>query len=107
LFNEQPHFPRDGQDAVKITLELQNPAPAEIGLLLLVLKDLWTEDLPVGGESSIGRGRLTGKFARLTHQEPGSKLAWEISQVGESLAVHQVAGAQKDLEEYVDAWVGG
>ncbi len=36
-----------------------------MGLLLLVLKDLWTEDLPLGGESSVGRGRLRGQKATL------------------------------------------
>lgn len=54
LFDEQPIFGGD----VTIELELRNPKEYEIGLLLLLLKDLWTSDLPVGGESSIGRGRL-------------------------------------------------
>ena len=37
---------------------------AQVGLLLLILKDLWTGDLPLGGESSVGRGRLSGRSAR-------------------------------------------
>jgi hypothetical protein len=32
---------------------------------LLLLRDLWTEDLPIGGTSSVGRGRLKGRVATL------------------------------------------
>ncbi|MCL0081501.1 hypothetical protein M1N64_04660, partial [Peptococcaceae bacterium] len=35
------------------------------GLLLLILKDLWTADLPIGGEKSIGRGVLEGIKAKI------------------------------------------
>lgn len=107
LFNEQPFFPQSTEDLVRISLELQNPTPAEVGLLLLILKDLWTEDLPVGGESSIGRGRLKGKRAWLTLQEPGHQLKWEISQAGEELEIKQTCGSPKPLQDFVDAWVGG
>jgi CRISPR/Cas system CMR subunit Cmr4 (Cas7 group RAMP superfamily) len=54
LFEEQPLFGRD-RTAITLELALRNPEPFEIGLLLLLLKDLWTGDLPVGGESSVGR----------------------------------------------------
>ncbi|MEA5515828.1 RAMP superfamily CRISPR-associated protein [Nodularia sp. UHCC 0506] len=65
LFNEQPIFPKDNAH-LKLNLELRNPQNHEIGLLLLLIKDLWTGDLPVGGASSIGRGRLQGKKATIT-----------------------------------------
>ena len=65
LINEQPVF-ANNDTLVTIELELRIPEDAEIGLLLLLLKDLWTEDLPLGGESSIGRGRLKGKCATIT-----------------------------------------
>jgi CRISPR/Cas system CSM-associated protein Csm3 (group 7 of RAMP superfamily) len=72
LISEQPVFARE-ETQVTINLELQYPADADkrelahkaTGLLLLLLKDLWTEDLPLGGESSIGRGRLKGVSAEL------------------------------------------
>jgi CRISPR/Cas system CSM-associated protein Csm3 (group 7 of RAMP superfamily) len=41
---------------------------AKVGLLLLVLKDLWIEDLPIGGEIGVGRGRLIGQHAALTYK---------------------------------------
>lgn len=62
LLEEAPHF----GGRVRIRLMLRNPADEEIGLLLLVLKDLWLGDLPLGGEASVGRGRLRGLSATLT-----------------------------------------
>ncbi|MCI0564038.1 MAG: RAMP superfamily CRISPR-associated protein, partial [Nitrososphaera sp.] len=58
LFSEQPIFDDGKQEAVRVSLALSNPKDYEIGLFLLVLKDLWTGDLPLGSGSSIGRGRL-------------------------------------------------
>lgn len=73
LFAQQPIFGKDGgKTEVKICLELRktpNTADvfdAQVGLLLMVLKDLWTGDLPLGGEQSVGRGRLSGKQAEIT-----------------------------------------
>lgn len=50
--------------------QIQRPIPdqAELGLMLCLVKDLFTGDLPVGGETSIGRGILFGKQARIQGQ---------------------------------------
>lgn len=61
LLEEAPHF----GGSVKLKLALNNPDKSEIGLLLLVLKDLWLGDLPLGGASNVGRGRLKGQSAKL------------------------------------------
>jgi CRISPR/Cas system CSM-associated protein Csm3 (group 7 of RAMP superfamily) len=67
LYDQQPVFAKpETQVCLKVTL--RNPQPAEIGLLLLLLKDLWTADLALGGESQVGRGRLRGLGATLVHQ---------------------------------------
>lgn len=66
LFSEQPVFGK-GDTCLEIKLSLENPEDWEMGLLLLLLKDLWTGDLPLGGERAIGRGRLSGKLAELAH----------------------------------------
>jgi len=60
LFDSQPIFAKNnGTNRLKIKIkDAQDP---EKGLLLLLLKDLWTADLPVGGEKNIGRGVLEGK----------------------------------------------
>jgi len=80
LFNEEPAIGKPGTQ-VKLDLTLRNPQDAEIGLLLLLLKDLWTGDLPVGGESGIGRGQLEGLHATL--ESPKGK--WEFNADGEKV----------------------
>ncbi|MEW6771601.1 MAG: RAMP superfamily CRISPR-associated protein [Bacillota bacterium] len=71
LFNEQPAFGGD-ETTVTVKVRLLKPEEHEIGLLLLLLKDLWTGDLPLGGETGIGRGRLKGEGAKLIWQRDGS-----------------------------------
>lgn len=97
LFDEQPIFGGE----FTICLELRQPKNHEIGLLLLLLKDLWTGDLPVGGESSIGRGRLQGKSAIVRHCHQGQQQEWTIEQDTEKL---QVSDAQT-LEGFVFALI--
>lgn len=48
-----------------IKIRLENPQEDEVRMMLLLLKDLWTGDLPVGGESGVGRGRLRGTYANI------------------------------------------
>lgn len=84
LFSEQPAFARP-TTRVTLRVDLHLPpgvdlaalpskerhshdeslAVAELGMLLLLLKDLWTGELAVGGEQSVGRGRLRGLSASL------------------------------------------
>jgi CRISPR/Cas system CSM-associated protein Csm3 (group 7 of RAMP superfamily) len=56
LFDEEPDF----GGRVRLRLELRDPAPGELGLCLLALKDLLTGDLALGGTTSVGRGRFRG-----------------------------------------------
>jgi CRISPR/Cas system CSM-associated protein Csm3 (group 7 of RAMP superfamily) len=103
LLNEQPVWGNDNTK-LKIELELRNPEDYEIGLLLLLLKDLWTGDLPVGGESSIGRGRLKGKKATLTRYQPGDQMQkCEITQGDQYLEIDNPDDL--DLEAFVKSLV--
>ncbi len=110
LFSEQPLF-GGPESEVRVHLELRSPKPdlrsqhpAEIGLLLLVLKDLWTGDLPLGGESSVGRGRLAGREATLTHRTSRQTTTWTLTQ-GEGETLHFGGdGAPNALEEFVAAF---
>jgi CRISPR/Cas system CSM-associated protein Csm3 (group 7 of RAMP superfamily) len=97
LFNEQPAF-GDKDTLITIEIKLSSPEKYEIGLLLLALKDLWTSDLPLGGESSIGRGRLTGKNATLSYCNGGAAKTWIITDNGKSL---DISGDRAELNEYV------
>jgi len=99
LFSEQPLY-GNGHTEVTLSLTLRNPKDAEIGLLLSVLKDLWTGDLPLGGESSVGRGRLEGRYAVLTlHQDDGEQ-RWKLHRDGDKLCC-EPPDAFMALNEYV------
>lgn len=93
LFSEQPLF---GGNA-NIQLAIKNPKEAEIGLLLLVLKDLWTGFVPIGGESSVGRGRLKGLTATIKYGED----CWDLDHKRPSFVDDNAA----KLEAYVAAFV--
>ncbi|MGI6618430.1 MAG: RAMP superfamily CRISPR-associated protein [Bacillota bacterium] len=56
LFEEEPTC----GGTARLRIEVRNPEPGEIGLMLLVIKDLITGDLPIGGTASVGRGVCTG-----------------------------------------------
>ena len=74
LFAEQPSF----GGGFQLGLSLRQPTEAEVGLLLLVLKDLWTGFLHVGGSSSVGRGRLKGRAATMQYDNR----TWTLAAAG-------------------------
>lgn len=51
----------------------------EAGLMLLVLKDLWTGDLAVGGEKAVGRGVFEGVEAKICWDNGTATLKAEIA----------------------------
>lgn len=70
LFDAVPLFPKkltDGEHShVKsFKIFIKNPADSDIGLILLVIKDLWTGNLAIGGEKNVGRGVFKGRHAEL------------------------------------------
>lgn len=108
LFSQQPLWGQTRQPTqVNIVLELRQPydaAPgsarerrfhAEVGLLLLVLKDLWTGDVALGGESSVGRGRLAGQSATLTL----GGTTWSLTRTGDGKLTFGGNGKSVDLEQ--------
>lgn len=101
LFEEAPIY-GTAQTHIGFQLHVRNPSKAEIGLLLLTLKDLWTGDLPVGGEASVGRGRLTGIQAtiRLPAMHTGLN-PLELRQDQPALGLNEEQRTQ--LQFYVDA----
>jgi hypothetical protein len=109
LFAEAPHV--GGTTELVFTLLRDAPerkdalppqeADAQIGVLLLLLKDLWTGDLAIGGTASIGRGRLRGLAATFSLQEPGSEQRWQIVAQEQGLSI--VEGDAARLQHYVEA----
>jgi len=65
LFETMPLWPDGDGGAVRIVLSIRDCHAWEAGLFLYILKDLWTGDLPLGGEKSIGRGVLAGVSAKI------------------------------------------
>ena len=105
LFNEQPLFGR-GEPCIRIKATVIHTGDdrrfnAQVGMLLLLLKDLWLGELPLGGEVSVGRGRLTGHRASMRLEQQGETTKYEIVQGEDGLIVTD--SAEKPLEAYVTA----
>lgn len=95
LFTEQPVWKKRGDDGnLSIHMEIEHAKPWEAGLALLLLKDLWTGDLAVGGEKSVGRGVLEGKSGEIKFQ--GAQ--WQLDGQG-----RVTEGSAADLERFVTA----
>lgn len=111
LFTEQPIF--GGQACITFfarpPLDMTNEQAqkqwrAEKGLLLLVLKDLWTGFVPIGGEASVGRGRLKGVDGRV-EDENGR---WDLGKAGEPFVSHDDPTIlQTYVAEFVAYMTGG
>ena len=91
---------------------MRQPKDYEVGLLLLLLKDLWTGDLPVGSTSNIGRGRLQGKESTITWQSSKNPKKWLIKLKENKLQVEDMLNkkssqrkVQKELNEIVEQLV--
>jgi CRISPR/Cas system CSM-associated protein Csm3 (group 7 of RAMP superfamily) len=97
LFSEQPVFPQSAT-RVHISFRVHEAKDKDVGLVLLLLKDLWTGDLPLGGESSIGRGRLAGERAELLYD--GAR--WVLADAGHGNI--EVNGDREKLEAFVRAF---
>lgn len=57
LLEEEPEY----GGKVDVNIEVFKPQPGEVGFLLLLIKDLISGDLAVGGAGSVGRGVVMGK----------------------------------------------
>lgn len=68
LFDEAPFWPSSGErENLKLSIELTDPDPSYIVLILAALKDLWTGDLTIGGGAGIGRGVCQGLAATIQY----------------------------------------
>jgi CRISPR/Cas system CSM-associated protein Csm3 (group 7 of RAMP superfamily) len=124
LFSEAPWFGgevelrlvlrHDSLPADQTEAETQLAAEqARIGLLLLLLKDLWSGDVPVGGSTGIGRGFLQGINATLEStfdnvapdtadpDEANPKKCWKLHKTETGLTV--TGQPAQALEGYVAA----
>ena len=99
LFNEKPVYPLRLKDIPKgepkyhlcLTLTLEEPDDAEIGLLLLTLRDFWHGYAALGGGTSNGRGTLRGIKAQLQFKRTGSADpdVWKFSHEDEHITLDE------------------
>jgi len=86
LFDEEP----DHHGRVHLRTELRNPERGEMGLLVLLIKDLLTGEIAVGGTAAVGRGRFTGtatlrlEDGRRVSLHPGSSAGTVVDELIEA-----------------------
>jgi CRISPR/Cas system CSM-associated protein Csm3 (group 7 of RAMP superfamily) len=105
LFQSSPLFPdlndKDGcPGLLKFGISLKNPDQSEVGLFLLVIRDLLTGQLPVGGEKSIGRGRMRLDKIHLKWLDHESSLYYENDQI-------RIEGQSAWLNECINSFCQG
>ena len=99
LFNEKPLYPiclkniaeEKPRRHLRFTLTLEEPEDAEIGLLLLTLRDFWHGHAALGGETSNGRGTLQGVKACLQLKRstsPDPKI-WKFSREDKRMRIEK------------------
>lgn len=94
LFDSMPLFSK-GEEIKDIKITITDYKHYEAGLMLLVLKDLWTGDLAVGGEKSVGRGVFEGIEA---------DVCWDNKTV--KLTKDNLSGLSELNNEFVKALTG-
>ncbi len=94
LFDSMPLFSKGSENIKNFKITIKKANSFEKGLALLVLKDLWTADLPIGGEKNVGRGVLIGKNAEVYDQNKEKISFKNISDLTEE--------QKKLLQSYVD-----
>lgn len=96
-FDSEPIWQK-GDKTLTISLKIFDYKPEEAGLLLLLLKDLWTSDLAIGGEKNVGRGVLLGHKAEIKWKDGSTELRGDKFELDDQ--------AKKKLEDFVKALNG-
>jgi hypothetical protein len=102
-FNEAPWVSGERGATLRLDITLENPIDFEIGLLLLALKDFWLGRANLGGEASLGRGRLRGERALLTLRHCGGNHQRWLLQQGQGGQISCGKGDKDSLEKFVEA----
>lgn len=99
LFEEQPIFHHEERMQIAITLSC--PSNAEIGLSLLLLRDLWTGMIAIGGGKNIGRGLLQGHYAEIVDRHSGREDTWFIQKSADG-QLQTVEAFRHRAQDFVD-----
>lgn len=101
LFSERAVWAigRDNE-AITLTCSIDDPEPEDAMLVLHAIRDLCLEDLPIGGETGIGRGVLAG--IKLTLQDRGSEWVW--ARIGDTMRLTS-GDREAFLTKYQTPWL--
>lgn len=93
LFDEKPVYPlslKEPEPNIRLRLTLEESEKAEIGLLLLTLRDFWDGNAALGGETSNGRGTLQGIKAKLVYKDtsnPPNTKEWKLKDIDKRMTI--------------------
>ncbi len=99
LFDEMPLWPSESDEYFEVKYAIKNFDDWEAGLAFLVMRELMTSDLAIGGGKSIGRGVFTGEKATITVN--GERI--EITQ-HENNTITVKTDDKEKLEKYVKSF---
>ncbi|MEA1883592.1 MAG: RAMP superfamily CRISPR-associated protein [Thermotogota bacterium] len=97
LFDEMPLWPEDSDDLFTVSYTIKDCKEWEVGLALLILKDLMTADLPIGGGKTIGRGLFIGHTAEINYKN-------KKYQIRQTNPIEMEPEKKEQLEQYVKAF---
>lgn len=102
LFTDQPIWQeKPNAKVMTMTMSVEECTPAEAGLMLLLLKDIWTGQVAFGGDKAVGSGVLQGLEARIMYQ--GKELRLEQTEDGISAAPDTKEFMERLTQKFVKA----
>lgn len=113
LFNSMPLWGgNELKESVTVNISIRKYEPWEAALMLQVLKDIWCEDLAIGGEKNVGRGILKGISAIIRWQNKNQQERELEIKAGEKGIIFymkksdEIEQAIKELNEYAKSIQG-
>ena len=82
LFTDQPIWQeKPNTKVMTMSMSVEDCSQAEAGLMLLLLKDIWTGQVAFGGDKAAGSGVLQGLEARISYNKQNMKLKQEKNKI--------------------------
>ena len=109
LFTEEPIWQiSDSEDGtVSIEVCVKDCKPEEVGLFVVLFRDMWMGKLTFGGEASVGRGRIFGVKGSITYMDQtytfinkkqGTTTAYAVLTGGDEKQLNQLNQYIRDIK---------
>ena len=98
LFDSKPVWANKDENQINVKILIKNYKDYEAGLVLLLLKDLWSGSLPLGGEKNVGRGILIGTEAVANFGDHQI----EIKSQNGKLILSRMAGSERKCQDVLE-----